>query len=32
MTISTPEPGLQNAYENKIKEKKEVEAVNPEVL
>ena len=24
MTISTPEPGLQNAYENKIKEKREV--------
>ena len=34
MTISSPEPGLQNAYENKIKERKEVETktVNPEVL
>ena len=25
MTISTPEPGLQNAYEQKITEKKELE-------
>ena len=32
ITISTPEPGLQNAYENKIKDKKEVQSVNPEVL
>ena len=32
ITISTPEPGLQNAYENKIKEKKESQTVNPEVL
>jgi hypothetical protein len=34
MTISNPEPGLQNAYEQKIKEKKEIETetIQPEVL
>jgi hypothetical protein len=32
ITISTPEPGLQNAYEKKIKDKKETQTVNPEVL
>ena len=31
MTINTLS-GLQNAYENKIKEKKEVEAVNPSIM
>ena len=28
MTISNPEPGLQTAYENKLKEKKELENGN----
>tara|TARA_B100000902_G_scaffold275470_1_gene261245 strand:+ start:671 stop:1021 length:351 start_codon:yes stop_codon:yes gene_type:complete len=33
MTISNPEPGLQNAYEQKIKEaKSETETIQPEVL
>ena len=34
MTISNPEPGLQNAYEQKIQEKKEIETetIQPEVL
>ena len=32
MTISNPEPGLQNAYEKKVKEKKEIESIQPEVL
>lgn len=33
MTISNPEPGLQNAYESKIKEvKAETETIQPEVL
>ena len=34
MTISNPEPGLQNAYESKIKEAKEAnpETIQPEVL
>ena len=32
MTISNPEPGLQNAYEKKVKEKKESESINPQVL
>ena len=31
MTISNPEPGLQDAYE-KSKEKKEIESNQPEVL
>ena len=32
MTISNPEPGLQDAYEKKVKEKKESESINPQVL
>ena len=32
MTISNPEPGLQDAYEKKVKEKKEIESIQPEVL
>ena len=32
MTISSPEPGLQDAYEKKVKEKKEIESIQPEVL
>ena len=32
MTISNPEPGLQDAYEKKVKEKKESESINPKVL
>ena len=32
MTISNPEPGLQDAYERKIQEKKEIESIQPEVL
>ena len=32
MTISNPEPGLQDAYEKKVKQKKESESINPQVL
>ena len=32
MTISNPEPGLQDAYDKKVKQKKESESINPQVL
>ena len=31
MTISNPEPGLQDAYDKKVKQKKESESINPQV-